>query len=157
VKQKLIVGIREGIVILVISAVAGLVFNQVRKEGIPLIAAADAFRVETDAEFIKVDDARMLYEEGSAIFVDARAAEFFDIAHIEGAINVPPVSGAPDSLAYLLPADPAIVAYASEQSQRQAGVVADRLLEMGFGKVYVLYGGLEEWQRLDLPVEQRQR
>jgi hypothetical protein len=74
VKRTLCIAVKEGIIVAVASVVVALVFNFVRNDGIPLIADAEAFRIQTNAEFLKAEDARRLFEEGSAIFVDARAA-----------------------------------------------------------------------------------
>jgi rhodanese-related sulfurtransferase len=149
--------IKEAVVILVAGVIVSLAVNYVRDDGIPLIAEAEAFRVSTDAEFLKPEDARDLFEQGTALFVDAREPEIFMIEHIEGAMNVPSSMAQVDSIAWLVGADPLIVTYASEASQRQAGVVADKLLEAGFSKVHVLYGGIEGWKDLDLPTEGAKR
>jgi rhodanese-related sulfurtransferase len=66
-------------------------------------------------------------------------------------MNVPSTTGDVHTLAYMVPADPALVCYSAAAAERQAGVVADKLLEIGFKKVYVLHGGLESWKELGLP------
>ena len=43
--------------------------------------------------------------------------------------------------------------YAAEASQRQAGVVADRLMELGAERVFLLYGGIEAWKAAGLPTD----
>ena len=55
---------REAIIVLVVVLAVSLIFNRVRNGGIPLIADAETFRVRTDAEFAKVEDAHRLFEEG---------------------------------------------------------------------------------------------
>ena len=47
--------------------------------------------------------------------------------------------------------DNQIICYASRQNQRQAGVVADKLIQMGFTNVVILYGGFEDWKQRGLP------
>ena len=146
---------KEGVLILVVAAILGLVVNQVRKDGVPLIAAADAFRVQTNAEFITPDDAATLFEEGNAFFIDARDPSLYATEHIEGALNASPSKSGVDSLAWIAPADPYVIAYASKANQRQAGVLADKLLDAGFKRVYVLLDGIEAWKSKGLPVEGR--
>ncbi len=145
--------VKQAVVISIVVVVVGLGFNMLRRNGIPLIADAETFRVQTDAEFMKVDNARRLFEEGSAIFVDARDPQVFSIERIEGAINIPPSGSAGEGFDWLTDVDSNLICYASEKSQRQAGTVADRLIEMGSEKVFVLYGGIEAWQALGLPTE----
>lgn len=143
--------IREAVVIMVVVVVIALTVNFTRDGRIPLIANAETFRVETDAEFMVAEDARVYFDEGTAMFVDARERQLFELEHIEGAINAPSASAGLDTLAYLVPADPIMICYSTEAAQRQAGVVADMLLEVGFKRVYVLHGGLESWKKLNLP------
>jgi rhodanese-related sulfurtransferase len=144
---------RQAVIIIVAVVLIALAFNALRKDGIPLVADAEAFRVRTDAEFLKVTDAERQFEEGNAIFVDARAPQAFAVGHIEGALNVPPTGPELERAGWLSGAGSSVICYASEKNQRQAGVVADKLIEMGTEKVFVLYGGLEAWVAAGLPIE----
>lgn len=144
---------KEAIIVLIAVVAVSLIFNFARKGGIPLIADAEAFRVRTEAEFAKVEDAHRLFEEGRAIFVDAREPAIFSMGHVEGAINASASSREVESLVWLASADAYVICYASEQNQRQAGIVADRLIEMGGEKVYILLGGFEVWEGRGLPTE----
>lgn len=145
--------VRESLIILVGVLCVSFIVNFARRGGIPLIADAEAFRVQTNAEFAGIEDAYRLFKEGRAIFIDARAPEVYALGHIEGAINAPP--GGPElaGLTWLADADTYVIAYAAEKSQRQAGVAADKLLEMGCRQVYVLMDGFGAWERLGYPVE----
>lgn len=144
---------KEALVLLVLGTAVGLAVNALRKDGVPLIAEADAFRVRTNAEFISTEDAWGLYEQGNAFFIDPRDPSAFAREHIEGALNASPTQSGVEGLAWIAPADPYVVAYASEGSRREAGVLADKLLEAGFKKVTVLLDGLEGWKRAGHPVE----
>jgi rhodanese-related sulfurtransferase len=145
--------VKQAVIISIAVVVVGLTFNLVRHDGMPLVADADTFRVQTDAEFIKVDNAWQLFDEGKAIFVDARDPQVFSVEHIEGALNVPPAGPELQALGWLSDTESNVICYASEESQRQAGVVADKLLGMGTRRVFVLYGGMEAWKGAGLPVE----
>ena len=144
---------REAVILLVFGIAVGLLVNSVRKDGISFVAQADAFRVRTNAEFIGTQDAWALYEQGNAFLIDARDGASFAGEHIEGALSASPTQGGADSLAWMASADPYMVAYADQGSQRQAGVLADKLLEAGFRKVWVLLDGIEGWKKAGLPVE----
>jgi rhodanese-related sulfurtransferase len=151
VKDILARAVREGVIVAVIAAVAGLAFNSLRREGIPLLAEPGTYRIETEAEFVKAPEAYRRLEEGTAMFVDVREPELFAREHIEGALNVQAAGGGADSLAWLVSAGMDMIAYADEKNLRQAGMLADRLLEMGFERVFVLYGGLEGWKEKGYP------
>jgi len=135
--------------------VVGIGVNAVRDDGIPLVASPEDFSVSTKAELMRIQDAKKLFDEGAAVFVDARSAEVFSSKHIEGAINIEP-AGNLDDFSWLTKADAYIIAYASRETQRQAGVVADRLIDIGCSKVYVLRGGLEAWLEAGLPTGEQE-
>jgi len=143
--------VKEAIVITIVVVVIAFIVNYTRDEGISLIADGDAFRIQTNAEFMVAEDARGHFDAGTAMFLDAREVDLFEAGHIEGAMNLPSTSGEVNSLAYLVPANPDLICYSAAATERQAGVVADKLLEIGFKKVYVLHGGLEAWEEEGLP------
>jgi rhodanese-related sulfurtransferase len=143
----------EGIILVVVSAIAGFAVNHARTEGIPLIADAEAFRVRTDAEFMSTEDAFRLFEEGTAVFLDARGPDLFAVERIEGAMNIAPSAEGVESVAWLAGADIRVICYACEENQREAGVLADMLLEIGCSQVYVLHGGIEGWKDSGFPME----
>lgn len=143
--------VKEAIIITVVVVVVAMVVNFTRDEGIPLIADAEAFRIQTNAEFIVAADAEGYFSEGTGIFLDARDERLYAVEHIEGAMNLISTGGSLDEMAYMVPADPVLICYSAEATEREAGVIADKLLEMGFTKVYVLHGGLESWKALGLP------
>ena len=145
--------LKEAVIILVLGVAVGLVVNFVRKDGLGIIAEADEFRVRTNAEFVTTEDAWRLFEEGKAFLIDARDPASFRRERIEGALNASPTQAGVDSLAWIAPANPYVIVYASEASQRQAGVLADKLLDAGFKKVRVLLDGIEGWKKAGHPVE----
>jgi len=156
--KRLVAGaVKEAILLIVVVGAVAVVVNLARKDGIPFIAAEDAFRVKTNAEFIAPADAWALFEGGSAFFIDAREPGLFEAERIEGALNASATEAGADSLAWMAPADPHVITYASGETQRLAGVLADKLLEVGFKKVYVLLGGLDAWKEKGFPVEGRTR
>ncbi len=143
--------VKEAIVIAVAVVIIAFIVNFTRGEGIPLIAGADSFRVQTNAEFMVAADAAGRFEDGTALFIDAREADLFETEHIEGAMNLPSTAEDLHTVAYLVPADPGMICYSEAATERQAGVIADKLLEIGFKQVYVLHGGLESWKEEGLP------
>jgi rhodanese-related sulfurtransferase len=143
--------VKEAIVITVVVVIVSMVVNFTRDEGVPLIADPEAFRIQTNAEFIAAGDAEGYFNEGTGIFLDARDERLYAVEHIEGAISMPSTAGAVDEMAYMVPADPVLICYSAEATEREAGVIADKLLEIGFTRVFVLHGGLESWKAEGLP------
>jgi rhodanese-related sulfurtransferase len=68
-------------------------------------------------------------------------------------LNLPSSEVDVEAMTWLAASDPTVIVYASTAHQRQAGVVADKLIEMGCKKVLVLHGGIEGWKELGLPTE----
>lgn len=145
--------IREAILLTVICSAVAIVVNSARKDGIALVANPDDFRVRTKAEFIRPADAARLFEDGNAIFVDARSPESFAKRRIEGALNITPTDEIV-GFSWLTQVQSYIICYAGQDIQRQAGVVADKLIDLGCKNVYVLYGGIEEWSKAGYPIEE---
>jgi rhodanese-related sulfurtransferase len=143
--------VKEAIIITIVVVIVAMVVNFTRDEGIPLIADAEAFRIQTNADFIVAADAEGYFNEGRGIFLDAREERLYAVEHIEGALNLPSTPDGVDEMAYMVPADPVLICYSAEATEREAGVIADKLLEIGFTKVFVLHGGLESWKALGLP------
>lgn len=145
--------VRESLIVLAGVLAISFIFNFSREDGIPLIAGAEDFRVQTKAEFASIEDAYRLFEDGRAIFIDAGAPEVYALGHIEGAIDAPPGSPELAGLTWLAEADTYVICYTAAKSQRQAGVVADKLMEMGCKSVFVLLGGFEAWDEQGFPVD----
>jgi len=144
---------REALIVTIAAAALGIGMNALREDRIPLIASPEDFAVSTKAELIRIEDARRLFDEGRAVFIDARSREIFVRQHIEGALNIEPTSNVAN-LGWLSQTDSYLITYASSTTQGQAGVVADRLIEMGCTNVYVLRGGFEAWLEAGLPIEE---
>jgi rhodanese-related sulfurtransferase len=153
VTRSVRIAIREAVIILVVVVLVSLVFNSLRKNGIPLVAEEEAFRIRTRAEFIAVEDARRLFDQGRAIFIDAREPEMYGVLHVEGALNLPASAQHDQDVAWLRAADSYVICYGSEQSPRPAGVIADYLLDIGVRRVRVLLGGLGAWEKSGFPTE----
>jgi rhodanese-related sulfurtransferase len=90
-------GIRAGY-LFVACFLVGVLFNQFRNEGIPLVASEDyqvfvpCPETESEAEKVTLDDADAdgnLAFPKDAILVDARTAESYAEGHIPGAENLP--------------------------------------------------------------------
>lgn len=84
--------------------------------------------------------------------VEALGPSFYADAHLPGAINLPPDAVA-DRAAALLP-DRAheIVVYCSGECDR-AQIVAARLEELGYRRVWVLDGGKGDWLAAGHPLD----
>ena len=102
---------------------------------------------------ISRDDLRLRMTGGERLsIVEALGADYYQDAHLPGAINIPP--GQVDRLAVaLLPErQTQIVVYCSGTGG-SSDAVARRLEELGYPTVAVYRGGKEDWVEHGLPVE----
>lgn len=97
-----------------------------------------------------------LLDTGEAVIIDARDGETFRKGHIKGAISLP--VGDSDRLVPPLadktPPDRLLVVYCGGYDCHDSRLLGEKLLEAGFGQVFVYEGGFPEWQDAGHPVAQ---
>ena len=89
----------------------------------------------------------------SIILIDARAREEFRVSHITGARNLPYNKDPLNPLTNIKPDRP-IVVYCSVGYR--SSILARKLQDMGFTKVYNLEGSIFKWANEDRPLVQNQ-
>jgi rhodanese-related sulfurtransferase len=97
-------------------------------------------------------EAEEAWRKGSAVFIDARASDFFDEGHIPGAIHVAVSdisAGRPAGLPKNMGA--ALVVYCSGGGCEDSRLVAKALAAAGYTNVSVFPGGWDEWTAGGLP------
>jgi len=87
----------------------------------------------------------------SFYLVDVRSGLIFSRKHIEGAINIPAFIVAKKGLLK----DKDIVLYDGGIGTMEAREAADKLSAAGYGKVFLLEGGLALWEAAGLPLKQQ--
>ncbi|MBL8876016.1 MAG: hypothetical protein JNM86_09510 [Phycisphaerae bacterium] len=114
---------------------------------------------DNDIEPIGLDQTAALYRQRdadplSALFIDPRPRDAFESAHIPGAVNL--------SLATFDGAkgiDPRIsqfkeiVVYGQNPGDVAGPVVSKRMMQIGYADVRTFAGGVDEWRRAALPLE----
>lgn len=149
---------------LLIIAVLGGIFFQwplvsaaLRGEVVPLLAAQRQERRAQQFQGIPTPDLAetyRLWQEGGALFIDARPAADYEELHIAGAVNLPP--GTWERLASPpLPADKdrPLLVYCSQESCDDALKLARLLKEAGYTRVMAYLGGFREWDEAGYPVD----
>jgi len=106
-------------------------------------------------EISSPQEALRLFEEGRALFVDARASEDFGRGHIPGAISLPIgefealIAAFRQTHALTQP----IVTYCSGRLCHDSHDLAQRLLDRGYTDVMVFVDGFPGWEAEGYPVE----
>ena len=107
----------------------------------------------TEPMAITIEFAKYLFDEKSAVFIDARDAEDYELGHIENAVNIPydyyeDYEEVIDSLD-----DTAVhVIYCSGEECSLSMDLADYLFnEMVFEKILIFEGGWPQWRDAEYP------
>ena len=158
--------IKEISIILGLAFVLAFTVNYFSPTGIAVVGQWDTAQgvvtakakndpVINEIEIATVDQARILYESGDYIFVDARSAEDYEAGHIKGAVSLP-VGQFEDKIAGFLEQyspEISIVTYCSGRTCLDSHQLADNLLEFGYEKVNVFIDGFPGWEAEGHPVE----
>ena len=135
--------------ILVVGGALGLLANAVSSAGIPLVAKS-----APPGRAIELAEARLLFEDGGARFIDARPHGDFLSGHVAGALNVPLAerAGELERLRRELPRTRPLVVYCEGGECESALELSAWLVGNGWRDVRVLGDGYPVWAAAGFPV-----
>lgn len=145
--------------LMVVAGLIALAVNHRREAPLPLVGdwSAPARFADKDGQSlaISLDQAKNLFEDKAAIFLDARAQSLFEDGHIRGALSLPwqEVTTAFTDIAPQLDDRVTLVTYCDGDSCELSHDLALFLKDMGFTDVRVLVNGWTVWQDAGLPTE----
>ena len=96
-----------------------------------------------------------LFQQGQALFIDARPADEYAEIHVPKAVNITPSmleNGAAEKVAGIVK-DREIVVYCSQESCDLALRVAEKLQSLGFSRLQVFMGGFRAWDEAGYPAD----
>ncbi len=99
--------------------------------------------------------AKQAFDQGNAVFVDARSAPAYEAGHIPGALHLPAHASTARLRQALAsyPADTRLITYCAGSGCRSSYTLAKRLVEESVrAEVHVLTGGWPAWQAAGFPV-----
>jgi rhodanese-related sulfurtransferase len=153
----------QAALILLITLSCAVIYNYLLSEPLPLFKTynpldSDKALIMGEQPFIDEIDVEMLKalkEQGQIILVDARIEPEYRTSHISGAISLPisefkrlyPIRSKQ------FPVEKIIVTYCSEKHCLDSLLLARKLVKYGHDSVFVYLGGIEEWVKMNLPVE----
>jgi rhodanese-related sulfurtransferase len=143
--------LREAGYLLLLTLALGLAANALRPDGLPLFKVLRQTPGTLPYATLSPLAAADLLRQGKAVFVDARAAKYFALAHVPGALNITPEqaqAGAADGL----PRDKTIVVYCDSLACGLSHAVAHALADKGL-TVAVMQDGIEGWIMTRGPLE----
>ncbi len=150
----------EAFIIIFIAGLIGFTVNIFHPKGYVL---APRFELgKRNIVQISADEAKAKLETGSAVFLDARDEDEYNVGHIRTSINVPFDS---EKLSYNTntwsiaelngPKEP--VVYCGGVSCGASQRLAERLIALGYARhIYVITRGYSEWEERGYPVERQE-
>ena len=152
--------IRQTVLILLLGCAAGLAFNQLSPGGISLgnhNPFPDVQKTATLESMPTVDlaMAKTLFDQGMAIFVDARPVELFSQGRIPGAFNIPDkqFNAYYPEFQSVIPPDEKVIVYCDGKECLASLEIANQLREKGYTDVLVFFGGWQQWLEAAYPIE----
>ena len=104
---------------------------------------------------VNLAQAYALFQQGQALFIDARPADEFSELHVPKSLNITPdmVSAGVDEKVAGLAKDQEIVVYCGQVSCDLALKVAEKLQALGFTRVTAYIGGFRAWDEAGYPAD----
>lgn len=151
IKRTRRVSVMDFILILAVALGLGIVSNLSNPNGINLVLQVWS---QKPSPMIDAHSAKLKYDAGTSLFVDARPSDFFKQRHIRGAINLPLTLF---DFVYMMKfsrLDPKqeIIVYGRNISRLYDEEVAFKLGARGHVNVKVLSGELSAWQEKGYPL-----
>lgn len=146
------VSVMDFILILAVALGLGIISNLSNPEGINLVPKVWSHKPSPK---IDVHVAKLNYDAGTSLFVDARPYDFFKQRHIHGAVNLPVALFDYVYMMKFSNLDPkqGIIIYGRNISRLYDEEVAFKLASRGHVNVKVLSGGLSAWQEKGYPLD----
>jgi rhodanese-related sulfurtransferase len=158
--------LKRALLLLVLAVSVALVVNLFSPAGIALIGqwdqdkgaiSAHAKDEIHDSRFVidNIEIAKLSYDSGETLFVDARSNDDYNEGHIKGAISLPigEFDVKVENLInrYLL--DQSIVTYCSGRTCEDSHRLAQKLIDFGYESVSIMIDGFPGWKENGYPVE----
>ena len=138
--------------IVIISALCGLIYNSISDNGVSLIYKP--LNLESGS-YLTIEQTRTLLNEGRSLFIDTRYKNEFEQGHLKNAKNLPASTPREELMNYLksVPKDQQIVIYCSSPSCNSSKRLAGFLTYLGYQKVLIYLEGFKEWEAQNFPIE----
>jgi rhodanese-related sulfurtransferase len=147
------------ILIILFALVVGIIINQLQPGGIswrsllyPALFKAGVLK--SDIMVVSADSAMALLHNGSAVFVDVRTEEDYQLDHIPGAENIPSgiiIKGRFSTLGNYN--NETFILYDEEGDLEQLELLSAIWSSQRVKKTYILFGGYLSWLQNQYPVE----
>ena len=144
--------------LLLLAGAAGLLVNQLRPEGLSLVAnwspKARLVQESGDSLVISLEQAMDLFFSQNAVFLDARAPDLYEFGHILGSRNISweEFDAHYNQVMKDIRWDAQIITYCDGEGCSLSKELALALIAEGYQNVRVLVNGWRRWEEHRLPI-----
>ncbi len=145
--------------IIIVSGLVGIGVNVFRADGIPLVERWQEKvlneKLVGGLPTVSLERAKEAFANGEALFVDARDPDFYELAHIPGAMNLPVRDFDlvfPKLRERLFEAG-RLITYCDGANCDMSVELTEKLLFQGLNHVEIFTGGMQQWEATGQPVE----
>lgn len=155
---------KEMLILIIIAIVTAFSVNFVSPNGIALIGDWDISKgvisakskndiVVHELEIENAQTAKQIYDQGNAVFVDARAEEIFEEGHIKGAVSLPlnQFDNRIGKFKAAYPLSSYIITYCSGRECDDSHELAQQLFAKGYTNINVFIDGYPGWKEAGYP------
>jgi len=145
------VSVADIVIILCFGTILGVIYNFSSPTGIGLIPQ---YLFQSHSQSVSIGLAKLKYDEGKSLFVDARPSEFYNQKHIRNAVNLPlPLFDFVYMMKFAsIDPETLIIVYGRNISRHYDEEAAIKLKARGHPNVRVMTDGLEGWRQKGFPV-----
>ncbi len=152
--------VRQAVAIVCFSAALGFSYTAIYQKGFfnpaynDKISSPSHSNRDTAPTMIPIETAKQYFDEGTAIFIDARHEFDYKQGHIKGAINIPlkQLSEKMDVLS-ALNKDSQLIIYCDGSECNSSIELAAKISLLGYSKVKIFFGGWKEWSAQQYPIQ----
>lgn len=150
--------IKEVVWVSILALVLACSAYALRPHALPIMSLDEAAAITDDVDgqvvYINLEDAIRHFEQGTAIFADARPLQAFDAGHIRGARHLAPQDFDIWSSQVFseIGVDEMIISYCDGVQCSLSRELADKFAWLGYENVVVLKDGWNRWRSRHMPV-----
>ena len=153
----------DAFIIVLLGIFIGFSFNYARKDGLSVKkklgdaeqqSAGNASK-PVEPVWIELSEAKRYFEEGNALFIDAREKEEYIDGHIRASVNIPYSAYLKDhpDISSIVDRGKIIITYCSGSECEASIQLAYAMWEKGYSGIKIFFGGWQEWVNAGLPAE----
>ena len=145
--QNIRTGLRQAVWLIIASVLCGFLFNFFNKDKLPLVAEPSVSS-RTDPRAIDIFKAREIFNEGNAIFIDARTQADYERGHIPGALNIYAMDFKSQAEEILkdIPYETMFIVYCDGEGCELSQSLAKDMELSGYQNIRILYAGWKSWK-----------